>query len=116
MLQNIGINKVYYSMDKNIYCEKIATMISVNTSSSSRLFEKIYYNAPSNLNQYYKNILKKMPNIINKYNLIPFIKHLKDEIIGSSYKIIHYNNNNELILYLNGEIIGKFFLCLRQEP
>ncbi len=114
MLQNIGINKVYYSMDKNIYCEKIATMISVNTSSSSRLFEKIYYNAPSNLNQYYKNILSKMPSIINEYNLIPFIKHLKDEIIGSNYNIIHGEYNDKLIIYLNDEIIGNFFLRLRR--
>jgi hypothetical protein len=39
MLQNIGINKVYYSMDNKLYCEKVKNMVSVNVSSSWKQIE-----------------------------------------------------------------------------
>ena len=33
MMKNIKINKVYYSVDNNIICEKVKNMISIQSSS-----------------------------------------------------------------------------------
>ena len=94
MLQNIGINKVYYSMDNKLYCEKAKDMISVNISSSWKQIESPNYKS---IFDYYKSILNKMPQVIKRPNATNFLKHIKHELIGCDYNL----NNNKLMIYIN---------------
>jgi chromosome segregation protein len=68
MLKSIGINKVYYSIENNIVCEKVSHMISINSSNMWKVVDQIHYNAPVNVIDYYKNIIQKMPQSIKKIN------------------------------------------------
>jgi deoxycytidylate deaminase len=104
MLKNIGINKVYYSMDDKLYCEKVKNMISVNVSSSWKQIEIINYD--NNIMDYYRSIINKMPKIIKSTNAELFLKHIKHEIIGCRYKLL----NDNLIIYMNDYIIGKIII------
>ena len=98
MLQNIGINKVYYSMDNKLYCEKAKNMISVNISSSWRQIESPNYES---IFHYYKSIMDKMPTFIRKTNATCFLQHINKELIGCNYIfkkdcLMIYINDNEL--------------------
>ncbi len=104
MLKNIGINKVYYSMDNKLYCEKIKNMISVNISGSWRQIEIVDYD--NNLLEYYRSIINKMPKIIKSTNAELFLKHIRNEIIDCRYKLL----NDNLIIYMNETIIGKIIV------
>ena len=103
MLQNIGINKVYYSMDDKLYCEKVKNMVSVNISSSWKQIEIINYN---NIMEYYRSIINKMPKIIKSINAELFLIHITNEIIGCKYKLL----NDNLTIYMNDFIIGKIII------
>ncbi len=94
MLKNIGINKVYYSMDNKLYCEKVKNMISINVSSSWKQIEVINY---ENVFDYYKSILNKMPDKIKKTNALYFLQNINHELIGCNY----YLNNDKLMIYIN---------------
>ena len=103
MMRNIGINKVYYSMDNHIHCEKIKNMISVNISSSWRQIEIHNYN---NLTDYYRHIISMMPQTIKLPNAELFLKHIEHEIIGCTYKLL----NDKLIIYINNIIIANIII------
>ena len=103
MLQNIGINKVYYSMDDKLHCEKVKNMISVNVSSSWRQIESPNYN---NMFEYYKSIIDKMPKVIKSTNAALFLKNITHEIIGCRYKLLNYH----LIIYMDEIIIGDIIV------
>jgi deoxycytidylate deaminase len=103
MLQNIGINKVYYSMDDKLYCEKVKNMVSVNISPSWKQIEIINYNTTM---EYYRSIINKMPKIIKSTNAALFLKHIDNEIIGCSYKLL----NEKLIIYMDDSIIGNIII------
>ena len=103
MLRNIGINKVYYSMDNHIHCEKIKTMISVNISNSWRQIEINNYN---NSIEYYRSIINMMPQIVKLTNAQLFLKHIDHEISGCTYKLL----NEKLIIYMNNIIIGNIII------
>jgi hypothetical protein len=98
MLREIGINKVYYSMDNKIYCEKIKNMISINISSSWKQIEIINYN---NLFDYYKSIIKRMPKLIKKINAEYLLKYIKNEIKDCKYKL----TKKFLNIYMNDKIL-----------
>ncbi len=104
MLKNIGINKVYYSMDNKLYCEKVKDMVSVNVSSSWKQIEIINYD--NNIMDYYRSIIDKMPKIVKYTNAQLFLKTIKHEIIGSRYKLL----NDNLIIYINDIIIGEIII------
>jgi deoxycytidylate deaminase len=104
MLQNIGIKKVYYSMDDKLYCEKVKDMISVNISSSWKQIEIINYD--NNIMDYYRSIISKMPKIIKFINAKLLLEHITNEIIGCRYKLL----NDSLIIYMNDSIIGKIII------
>jgi hypothetical protein len=104
MLKAIGINKVYYSIENNIVCEKVSHMISINSSNMWKIVDKIHYNAPNNIIDYYKNIIQKMPNILRKINAEHFVRYIYKEVDGCNYKF----NKSKLIIYINEIIIGEF--------
>jgi deoxycytidylate deaminase len=103
MLQNIGINKVYYSMDNKIYCEKAKDMISINVSSSWKQIESPSY---GNIFDYYKSIMDKMPKVIKSNNTEMFLKNIMCEIFNSKYKM----SNNNLIIYVDEYVIGTIII------
>ncbi len=106
MLKSIGINKVYYSIENKIICEKVSNMISINSSTMWKVVDRIHYNAPNNLIEYYKNIFNKMPKEIKKINADHFVRYIFRETEGCHYKL----TKNKLIIYINNIIIGELFI------
>jgi deoxycytidylate deaminase len=104
MMQNIGINKVYYSMDNTIYCEKVRSMISVNVSPSWKQMEIINY---ANINNYIRSMINKMPKIIKATNAEYFLKHITNEINNCNYELtsdyLKMYSNNILLFKINIE-------------
>ncbi len=100
MLQNIGINKVYYSMDNKLYCEKVRDMISINISSSWRQIESPNYNS---LFEYYKSIMDKMPSLIRRTNATYFLEHINNELNDCHYLL----NKDNLMIFLNNKILAN---------
>ncbi len=104
MLKDIGINKVYYSIEDNIVCEKVSQMISINSSNMWKVVDRIHYNAPNNIIDYYKNIIQKMPNTLKKYNADHFVRYIYREVDGCNYEF----KKNKLIIFINNTILGEF--------
>ncbi len=103
MLKNIGINKVYYSIDNNIVCEKVCDMISINSSNMWKHTDRIYYNKPNNVIDYYKSIFSLMPNEIKMNNAECFVRYIKNEVEGCDYKL----TKNKLEIYINDNLISN---------
>ena len=100
MLKNIGVNKVYYSMDDEIYCEKVKDMISINVSSSWKQIETTNYDT---IYDYYKSIMDKMPKVIKSINTELFLQNIMKDISNCKYKVL----NNILTIYMCDHIIGN---------
>ncbi len=100
MMKNIGINKVYYSIDNTVVCEKISDMISIN---SSDMLREINYIITGNNDTftYYKKIIDLMPKSTKKKNAELFLKSVIQElpickyILTNDKLMIHYE---ELLL------------------
>lgn len=100
MLQNIGINKVYYSMNDQLHCEKVKDMISVNVSSSWKQIESPNYES---IFDYYKSIIGKMPKVIKLINAELLLQNIMHEITNCRYILLH----NNLIIYMDKYMIGQ---------
>ena len=102
MLKNLGINKVYYSVDNNIVCEKIANMISINSSNSRKKVDRLQYRAPTDIIEYYRYIITKMPKEIKKYNADHFVKNIFIELEGCHYKM----TKKTLTIFVYEHVLG----------
>jgi hypothetical protein len=106
MLKSLGINKVYYSIENSIICEKVSQMISINSSNMWKVVDRIHYNAPVNIIEYYKNIIQKMPQHVKKKNADHFVRYIEREVNGCNYKFI----NNKLLILINNNILGELYI------
>lgn len=106
MMKNVGIKKVYYSMDNQIICERVEYMVSINTSLMSRNFDRFYYNAPQDPIKYYQMIFRKMPQTIKKINVDYFIRHIREEMNGCNYTL----TKTRLTVFINDNMIGIIML------
>ena len=104
MLKSCGIKNIYYSTENGIMCEKVNSMVSINSSSVTRYLERVQFNAPNTDNLYYINLLKKkIPRYIKKNNLDMFITYnFKNELPYFKWelkenKIIFYDNDSNFI-------------------
>jgi hypothetical protein len=104
MLKDIGIHKVYYSINNTIICEKVADMISINSSNSWKMIDILMYGAPSNTPDYYKYVISKMPKDIKKINAELFVQCIDKEFIGCNYKL----TKKTLVLLYNNIELGAF--------
>lgn len=107
-----GINKIYYSVENKIVCEKINNMVSVNCSTANCILEQKYYFAPNTKKLFYEKLLvNNLPETIMIYNLKCFLEYnFYDTLPTYSYEIkkkfiIFYNEKKQIILKL--EIILK---------
>lgn len=107
-MRSCGIKNIFYSIPEGIVCERVSNIISINSSSVSRLIEREHYNAPEDDTEYYTNLLiRKFPNNVKKKNLENFLNHnIKNVLPYFSWKIKNnkitfYNNNNIVILCSN---------------
>ena len=98
MMKDIHINKVYYSMDGEIICEKVSHMISINCSLLRRRLD----NAPTDLRIYYKKIIEKMPKTTKRKNADYFLKGLKHDIVGAQ----HEYTKNQLRIFIGDFTLG----------
>ena len=97
MMKVCGINKIYYSVDNKIICEKINNMVSINCSTSNCILEQKYYFAPNTKKLFYEKLLvNNLPKVIMLYNLKCFLEYnFYNTMSTYSYKI----NNNFIIFY-----------------
>ena len=102
MMKNVGIDKVYYSIDNSIICEKINDMISINSSDILREFNYII-TGDNDTFTYYKKIIDKMPKSTKKKNAELFIKSIKLELPGCKYLL----TNKILTIYYEEELMAS---------
>jgi len=106
MLKSLNINKVYYSSNNNIVCEKVSNMISINSSNTWKIVDRIIYKAPDDVLNYYRFIINKMPKTIKKINAEHFVRYIHIEVEGCNYKFI----KDKLIIYIKNEILGEIII------
>lgn len=101
MMKAVNIQRVFYSVDGSIDCERVTNMISINASSVTRYLEAKEYNAPTDKTEYYKHLfLKYLPTSICSKNFKKFVKYNFSDVLPTyrweivSKKIIFYDNNN----------------------
>lgn len=100
-MKNIGIKKVFYSTDNNeeIISENVSNMISIQSSSVTRMLEskkKNYVNRET----YYESLLKKQfPEKVKEKNLYYFVKHNFKNIFPN-YNV-HINTKNNVVIIFN---------------
>ena len=76
MMKAVGIHRVFYSVDGEVECERVTSMISINASSVTRFLEAKIYNAPVDKELYYKQLfIKYLPKKIAYNNFDKFIKY-----------------------------------------
>lgn len=106
MMKNIGIKKVFYSTGNNeeIICENVNNMISIQSSSVTRLLDN-KKNTFNNKDTYYVNLLKNyFPNHVKYKNLKLFINHNFKNIFPNynvniqNNKVYIYNDLNNIVL------------------
>jgi hypothetical protein len=105
-MKDLGIHKVYYSIDNMIVCEKVANMISINSSNILRLVDMTQNGAPTDMIEYYRNIIAKMPHRTKRRNIDNFIRGVRNEIKGCNYDI----TGNKLIVLIQDNIIGEILI------
>ena len=106
MMQDIGINKVYYStgIGNEIVYEYVKDMISIQSSSITRHYhfikKNIEYNNLEETN-YYENLIKKIfPKKIKEDNLFYFLEYnFKNVLPTYTYLITNTNNIKNIIIY-----------------
>ena len=105
MLKSCGIKNIYYSTADGIIGERVNNIVSINSSSVSRLIERTHYRAPLDDTEYYtKLLLKKFPSRIKESSLDNFLTHNIKNVLPhftwkiKHYKIIFYDNNDNYIL------------------
>jgi len=106
MMKDLGIHKVYYSIDNMMVCEKVADMISINSSNMSRRVDMTHNGAPTDMVEYYRKIIDKMPHRTKRRNIEHFIRGVRNEIKGCNYNI----NGNKLIINIQERIIGEILI------
>jgi hypothetical protein len=105
MLNACKIKKIYYSTEDGIMCENVSNMVSINSSSVTRLVERTHYNAANDDTEYYTNLLlTKFPSKIKINNLQNFLKYNLKNVLPhfrwsiKNENINFYNQENKLIL------------------
>jgi hypothetical protein len=104
MMRDVGINKVYYSMDNTIICEKITNLISFDSSHSLHHTDMVQHNASHNMVEYYKKIIKKMPTITKRKNAEYLIQSLKFSQFSCTLGDI------SLVIYFNDMVVGTIII------
>lgn len=75
-MKEIGIRRVYYSINDNIICENVKDMVSIESSSVTKLLERQLHRAPISDYDYFVDLLrKKLPHSIKRKNLMFFLEH-----------------------------------------
>jgi len=102
MMKNVGIHRIYYSIDNKIVYEKVSNMISINSSSVNRHINRTIYNAPIDNNEYYKKLfIHNIPKKIRRYNLNCFLKYNFTQVLPDfSWKI----KKNKITFYDNFDV------------
>jgi hypothetical protein len=109
MMNDMGLHRVYYTtgLDKEIVCENINEMFSIQLSYVSRI---IYNTKELSRDNYFQSIMKEnFPKIIRERNLVYFIEYnyksifpkypIQYEKRGSDNLVYFYNLNNEVIVW-----------------
>ena len=106
MMKDLGIHKIYYSIDNMIVCEKVADMISINSSNMWRRVDMTQNGAPTDMIEYYRQVIQKMPHRTKRRNIDHFIRGVRNKIKGFNYNII----GNKLIVSIQENMIGEILI------
>lgn len=89
-----------------IVCEKVADMISINSSTMWRHADMTQNNAPTDMIEYYRQVIQKMPHRTKRRNVDHFIRGIRNEIKGCNYNII----GNKLTISIQNNTIGEILI------
>lgn len=111
MMQDIGINKVFYSTgtENEMIYETVKNMVSIQASSVSRYLYRLSNNIADNKNRYFEELIKKLfPKQIKLLNLEYFIEYNFKNLLpnynivikktDSDKIVIIYDDNNNFII------------------
>lgn len=90
LMKLVGIRKIYYSASsKEIVCENVKDMVSIQSSSVAKCIEKLNGNKLVDIpNKYYEDLLlKNFPSTIKYWNLEKFIRYNFSNVLPD-YKVI----------------------------
>jgi len=111
MMKDLGVNKVHYSSgnENEIITEHIKDMFSIQDSSSSRYFERMFNTLPTNDIDYYKYILQKnAPKKLKRTNLENFIRfNLKELLPTCLYVFVNHKGHDFIQIYDLDKLITK---------
>lgn len=110
LMQNIGIHRVYYTsqIDNELICEKVSNMVSIQSSTVSKVLYCIQHRIFSDTDVYFKNLLQKhFPKFIKRKNFMYFVEHNFIHLFPT-YKI---TIQNDVVIITDGKsIVLKSYL------
>ena len=106
MMKSTGIRRVHYSNELGeIVTESVKDMISIQTSSISRMIDN---NIRIPVAEYSESLLKNIPNIMKKKNFEHFVKYNMSNVLPKHSIMIQ--NSNVSIFNPNNTIVVKIQL------
>ncbi len=105
-MKSTGIRRVHYSNELGeIITESVKDMISIQTSSISRLIDN---NIRIPVAQYSESLLKNIPSVMKKKNFEHFVKYNMLNVLPNHSIMI--NNMNVSIINPDNSIVAKIQL------
>jgi hypothetical protein len=106
MMKSTGIRRVHYSNELGeIVTESVKDMISIQTSSISRMIDN---NIRITVAEYSESLLKNIPNIMKKINFEHFVKYNMSNVLPNHSIIIQ--NSNVSIFNPSNNVVVKIQL------
>ena len=100
MMQDIGINKVFYSTgaETEMVCENVKNMVSIQASSLTRYLYRLS-NTTENKNRYFEELIKKLfPKQIKLLNLEYFIEYNFKNLLPNYSIIIKKTDTDKIVI------------------
>ena len=105
-MKSTGIRRVHYSNELGeIVTESVKDMISIQTSSISRMIDN---NIRIPVSEYSESLLKNIPNVMKKKNFEHFVKYNMLNVLP--YHFIMIQNCNVSIFNPNNNLVAKIQL------
>jgi len=102
MMKAVGVKRVYYSdNNENIICENVKDMLSINSSSVTRIIDKIKSDLKLTDIEYFENLLKTLlPSQIKMENFNYFIKYDFNNVLPHhSYSVENEDGKTMVVFY-----------------
>jgi deoxycytidylate deaminase len=103
MMKAVGVKRVYYSdNNENIICENVKDMLSINSSSVTRIIDKIKLDLKLTDIEYFENLLKTLlPSQIKMENFNYFIKYDFNNVLPQHSYSFENEDGKTIVVFYN---------------